>query len=180
MTDEIIIGVAIAIPEPYGDDLTRWRKDFGDPLAAAIPPHVTLLPPTPVLRTQLPAIREHLEAAAAPLSGFTMRLRGTGTFRPVSPVVFVQVAEGIAACEKIESRVRSGILERELTFNYHPHVTVAHHLDDDALDHAFDTLSDYEATFRVSSFELFEHGDDGVWRPALSFALNGMAEEHEA
>jgi 2'-5' RNA ligase len=95
-------------------------------------------------------------------------------------VVFVLVAEGIPACEAIESRVRSGILERELTFNYHPHVTVAHHLDDDSLNRAFDTLADYEATFRVSSFELFEHGDDGVWRPVLSLALDGVSEEVEA
>jgi len=179
LTDEIVIGVAIAIPEPYGDELTRWRKEFGDPLAAAIPPHVTLLPPTPVLRTQLPAIREHLDAAARELHPFTMHLRGTGTFRPVSPVVFVQVAEGIAACERIESQVRSGILDRELTFNYHPHVTVAHHLDDDALDRAFDTLADYEATFSVSTFELFEHGDDGVWRPVVSFSLDGVSDESE-
>ena len=40
-----------------------------------------------------------------------MRLRGTGTFRPVSPVVFVNVAEGISRCELLADAVRRGPLE---------------------------------------------------------------------
>ena len=40
------IGVAIAIPEPYGSQLQSMRASFGDSLAEAIPTHVTLLPPT--------------------------------------------------------------------------------------------------------------------------------------
>ena len=42
-------------------------------------------------------------------------LRGTGTFRPVSPVVFIQVARGIPACEQLEATVRRGVLERDLS-----------------------------------------------------------------
>ena len=70
-----------------------------------------------------------------------MRLRGTGTFRPVSPVVFVTVAEGISQCEALADAVRRGPLETDLLFPYHPHVTVAHHLDDDVMDQAFDELA---------------------------------------
>ncbi len=170
----VVIGVAIAIPQPHGDELTRWRNDFGDPLALNIPPHVTLLPPTEIDPASLPEVRRHLTAVAAREKCFTIRLRGTGTFRPISPVVFVQLSEGIAECEKLERRVRTGVLERQLKFYYHPHVTVAHHLEDDALDRAFQTLADYQVTFRVDSFELFEHGDDGVWRPAERFCFDGV------
>ena len=70
-----------------------------------------------------------------------MVLSGTGTFRPVSPVVFVQVSRGIAHCEALERAVRSGPVERTLDFPYHPHVTVAHHLDEAALDRAFESLA---------------------------------------
>ena len=167
--DQVVIGVAIAVPEPYGDELTQWREEFGDPLASAIPAHVTLLPPTPLPRERLPEVREHLQSVASSVEAFDMRLRGTGTFRPVSPVVFVQVAEGIAECEQIEQSVRSGVLHRDLGFYYHPHVTVAHHLPEPALDKAFVTLADYQAAFRVDSFELYEHGTDGVWRPEVRF-----------
>jgi 2'-5' RNA ligase len=165
------IGVSIAVPEPHGTLLQRWRAGFGDPLAAAIPTHVTLLPPTAVHDADLPVIEEHLRAVAAGECPFELLLRGTGTFRPVSPVVFVALAKGIADCERLETAVRSGPLARDLSFPYHPHVTVAHHLADDVMDQAFETLAGYEAAFPVSGFSLYVHGDDGVWRPKRHYAF---------
>ena len=169
----VTIGVAIPVPPPFADDLQRWRSDFGDPLACAIPAHVTLLPPTSVPVAALDDVRSHLVTVAGQQEPFDLRLRGTGTFRPVSPVVFVQVAEGVAQCEQLELGVRSGVLTRPLSFYYHPHVTVAHHVDDDALDRAFETLASYEAVFTVDSFSLYEHGEDGVWRPVEVFGFDG-------
>lgn len=165
------IGVAIAVPPPFCDTLQRWRADFGDPLAHAIPPHVTLLPPTPVETGRLGQVHEHLAAVAAREQVFDIHLRGTGTFRPVSPVVFVQLAQGVAECEQVERRVRTGLLDRRLSFYYHPHVTVAHDVPEPALDLAFDTLADYEAGFRAGGFDLFEHGSDGVWRSCRHYAF---------
>ena len=159
-----VIGVAIAIPDPYGPELQRWRESFGDPLASAIPTHITLLPPTEVTVSLLPDIDKHLSAVAARHRPFPIRLRGTATFRPVSPVVFTALATGIAECERVERDVRSGPLARELRFPYHPHVTVAHDLSDDVLDRAFKELSDYDARFRAPGFSLYEHGTDGIWR----------------
>jgi 2'-5' RNA ligase len=163
------IGVAIPVPEPFGEQLQQWRAEFGDPLADAIPAHVTLLPPSKVPQSALPAVRQHLGGVAGSQAAFRVHLRGTGTFRPVSPVVFVQLAEGVSQCELLEQAVRSGVLHRELSFYYHPHVTVAHHLDAAALDRAFDTLATFEARFAVDSFSLYEHGQDGVWRPVECF-----------
>jgi 2'-5' RNA ligase len=102
-----------------------------------------------------------------------MVLRGTGTFRPTSPVVFVQVSGGLAECELLEKAVRRGPLERELDFYYHPHVTVAHHVGEEDLDRAFNELADFECRFEVSDFHLYEHGQDGVWRPVRTFTLDG-------
>jgi 2'-5' RNA ligase len=165
------IGVAIAIPDPYGSELQAWREKFGDPLARAIPTHITLLPPTEVAAAALPAIEEHLRWVAEVEQPFEIHLRGTGTFRPVSPVVFIRLATGISNCERVERSVRSGPLGRALKFNYHPHVTVAHDLCDELLDRAFETLSDYEARFEVWGFSLYEHGTDGVWRPQRDFCF---------
>ncbi|HSF25879.1 MAG TPA: 2'-5' RNA ligase family protein [Actinomycetes bacterium] len=170
---ERTIGVAVAIPEPFGPELQGWREAFGDPLARAIPPHVTLLPPTVVADADLAAIEAHLCEVAGRSTAFPMHLRGTGTFRPVSPVVFVALVEGIAGCERLESAIRSGPLQRELSFYYHPHVTVAHQLADDALDEAFDKLAGYDARFVVDGFSLFEHGADEIWRPRLRFRFGG-------
>ena len=51
--------------------------------------------------------------------------------------------------------------------------TVAHEVPDAALDKAFADLSSFDATFEVTSFQLFHHGDDGVWRPERDFHLGG-------
>jgi 2'-5' RNA ligase len=163
------IGVAIAVPQPYRDDLQAWRERFGDPNARAIVPHVTLLPPTLVPDDELDAIEKHLGVAAADARLFSLRLRGTGTFRPVSPVVFVPLVEGISECEQLERAVRSGPLDRDTRFPYHPHVTVAHDLPDPALDRAFDALADYDARFDVSTFSLFAQDRVGVWQPLREF-----------
>src|SRR5262249_30815892 len=150
---EQTIGVAIPIPEPHGRELQSWREQFGDPAARTIPPHVTLLPPTEVALADLPTIEGHLLRVAADFEAVGIHLRGTGTFRPLSQVVFVTLAEGIAGCEMLEARVRSGPLaHRVLDFAYHPHVTVAHDVPDPALDRAFDKLADYDARFEVWGF----------------------------
>ncbi len=164
-------GVAVTIPEPWGEELQRSREAFGDPAASAIPPHVTLLPPTALPGECLDRFTEHLAAVCALAEPFDMVLAGTGTFRPVSPVVFVQVSRGISACERLERAVRSGPVERTLDFPYHPHVTIAHHLDDAALDRAFDGLADFRCGFPVTAVELYHHDDDGVWRVVRSFPL---------
>uniref|UniRef100_UPI0019638830 2'-5' RNA ligase family protein n=1 Tax=Escherichia coli TaxID=562 RepID=UPI0019638830 len=78
---------------------------------------------------------------------FDIHLRGSASFRPVSPVVFVTLALGISDCERLESKVRSGVLARELKFPYHPHVTVAHDLPEEQLDQADEALASYDAWF---------------------------------
>jgi 2'-5' RNA ligase len=163
------VGVAVAVPEPYGSYLRECRASFGDPEAERIPPHITLLPPTEVTHTCHGAVVDHLERVAASSRAFTVHLRGTASFRPVSPVVFVQLVAGIAECERLETAVRSGPLARDLAFYYHPHVTVAHHLSDEQLDRAGETLETFEGCFDVDEFLLYEHGADGVWRPERSF-----------
>ena len=93
-------------------------------------------------------MEKHLaEVARRATEVFGVHLRGTGTFRPVSPVVFVTLVEGISQCEQLAGLVRRGPLAIELEFPYHPHVTVAHHLDDAALDRAFEELAGFDCTF---------------------------------
>jgi 2'-5' RNA ligase len=162
-------GVAIGLPEPFTTELQGWRERLGDPNAGGIPPHITLLPPTALPDEALPEVEEHLRVIAAGEHPFEVHLRGSSTFRPVSPVVFVPLARGISDCERVEQQVRSGPLERRLSFPYHPHVTVAHDLGPEVLDHAFDVLAGYEARFTVWGFTLFEQGPDQVWRPQRDY-----------
>jgi 2'-5' RNA ligase len=173
MPQTITVGVAIAIPEPHATVLTNWRRRVGDPAADLIWPHVTLLPPTPVPVDAMDKIEMHLADAAAAHRPFVMHLSGTGTFRPTSPVVFIQIARGVADCELLEKTIRQGPLERDLPFPYHPHVTVAQEIDDTGLDLAYDGLAGFVARFPVDGFGLFSRDPDERWRWRTEFALGG-------
>ena len=165
------IGVSVAVPDPWGAELQDYRIGLGDPHAAGIPTHITLLPPTEVDDERLPGILDHLAAAAAITPAFSVRLRGTGTFRPVSPVVFVNVVQGIWGCEMLASAVRTGPLAVDVEFPYHPHVTVAHHLEDGLLDRAFDEMASFDCRFDVTQFWIYEHRAAEGWVPAKDFPL---------
>jgi 2'-5' RNA ligase len=157
------IGVAVSVPDPWGSQLQQYRVALGDPGAAGIPTHITLLPPIDVEDQVLPVIEAHLREVAASVGVFTVQLRGTGTFRPVSPVVFVNVVQGIAGCEQLAAGVRRGPLAVEAVFPYHPHVTVAHGLSDDLLDRAFEELAGFDCQFPVDGVTLYVHRDGDGW-----------------
>lgn len=165
------IGVAVAIPEPWASELQDYRASVGDPLAGSVPTHITLVPPTEVSDEQLAEVERHLERSAAELAPFPVHLRGTGTFRPVSPVVFVALVEGISQCEQLASTVCRGPLEVDLSFPYHPHVTVAHDIAEERLDQAFDELASFECAFDVSTFHLYVHDEERGWTPTRDFSL---------
>lgn len=167
---ETVVGVAIAVPEPFCGELHDARARLGDPEADNIVPHVTLIGPTPVADDRLAELDAHLARTSADHRPFHVQLRGTHTFRPVSPVVFVTLAEGAEHCAALEAALRGGPLPTVAPFPYHPHVTVAHDLDDAALDAAQAEMAGYEAGFDVTHVHRFVH-DGTAWRPARRFVL---------
>jgi 2'-5' RNA ligase len=173
MSGDVMLGVSVAIPQPHATVLSNWRRKVGDPNADLVWPHVTLLPPTPVARAALDEIDAHLAAAAAAQEPFAMHLAGTGTFRPTSPVVFIQVATGVGQCEVLERAIRRGPLDRELEFPYHPHVTVAQEIGDAGLDEAYEGLAGFVARFSVERFALFSRESGGQWNWRTEFELGG-------
>jgi len=173
--DTAVIGVAMSVPSPADAVLNQARARSGDPLAEFIPAHVTLLGPTEIPVDSFEAVYAHLAAVAAAHHPYEIHLRGTGTFRPLTEVVFVTVAAGISECEQLAEAVRSGPLARDLHFPYHPHVTVAHDVPTDALDRVYAELADFETRFGVDHFTFYVHGDDGHWRPKRVFPLGADA-----
>lgn len=167
----LTIGVAVAIPEPWASELQDYRRGVGDHTAAMIPTHITLIPPTDIDDLHVAEVEKHLEEVAAETASFRVHLRGTGTFRPVSPVVFVTLVEGISRCEQLAKSLRGGPLDVELQYPYHPHVTIAHHLADDVLDRAFEELAGFECAFEARGFHLYVHDDRDGWRPTRDFPL---------
>jgi hypothetical protein len=52
-------------------------------------------------------------------------------------------------------------------------VTIAHHLEDDVLDQAFEELSGFECAFVATEFHLYGHDDQTGWQPTRDFRLGG-------
>jgi 2'-5' RNA ligase len=167
------IGVSLAVPEPWGSQLQEFRVANGDSQGSTIPTHITLVPPVEVEPPRLGDVERHLEAVAARCPAYRVHLRGSGTFRPISPVVFVSLVEGISQTEQLAKDCRRGPLALELEFPYHPHVTVAHLPDDVLLDRAFDGLTDFDCAFTVDAFHLYVHDPDLGWKATRDYALTG-------
>ena len=167
------IGVSIPVPAPHAAFLQQRRADFGDASAWRIPAHITLFPPTEVDEQAYATFLAYCKDVVEDYPPFDVVLRGTGTFRPVSPVVYIQVAQGVSNCESLEQALRSGPIQRRLDFYYHPHVTVAHHVDEANLERAFTELAGFQTTFRVDAIHVYELGADEIWRPVLDFPLKG-------
>ncbi|WP_349827407.1 2'-5' RNA ligase family protein [Brevibacterium litoralis] len=170
----VSIGVTLALPEPYASDLRQARLDLGDEAARTVPAHITIIPPMEIPVHSWPVVREEIRRVANETSPFTVRLRGTGTFLPTSPVVFVAVARGIVECEQLSAALRTGVLGQPLAFPYHPHVTIAHGLERDVLERAFEDMGDFDAEFMVHGFGVYFHGthtEGGVSRTEEAWQL---------
>ncbi len=165
------LGVAIVIASPAREILEEARSRY-EPASGEMPPHVTVLAPIDVDYDALPAVVRHLGDVAARTRPFAMTLQGTGTFRPVSPVVFVVVSEGVEECAELESRVRAGDMAVETRFPYHPHVTLAHDVSEAVLDRATNDLAEFGAQMLVNSMGLYEHRD-GRWELVREFEFDG-------
>lgn len=155
------VGITIPIPEPLAGNLESWRASFGDPMAAIVPPHITLITTTPAFDWDTTI--DHVRAVAREQQAYDVRLRSTGSFRPVSPVVFLKLEEGFDECVQLHSKLRTGPLERDLEFPFHPHVTVAHDVSEAGLDAAVEELHAFEASFEVRSMGLYKHEPSGLW-----------------
>jgi 2'-5' RNA ligase len=176
--DGSCVGITIPIPEPLAGALESWRASFGDPMAAVVPPHITLITTTPA--SDWDATIDHVRAVARTQRPFEVRLRSTGSFRPVSPVVFLKLVEGFDECVELHARLQTGPLERELDFPFHPHVTVAHDVSEAGMDAAVEELHAFEASFEVRSMGLYEHVPSGLWKLREELHFGEVADGSEA
>ncbi|ERH23693.1 putative 2'-5' RNA ligase [Actinomyces johnsonii F0510] len=182
---QCVIGVAIALPSHYAAQVRAVREAAGDPMADVVPPHITLLPPTAVDVDSLDEVMRHLRNVAAGTQPFDVRLDQVGTFRPVSPVVYLSLRSGAQECDRLQMRVRDrrGPLARSLSFPFHPHVTLAHEVADEDLDLAAREGAELVMDFTVTKLHLYRHLErslqpgrtdvEGAWEVAAAFAFGG-------
>jgi len=79
------------------------------------------------------------------------------------------LAEGADACIDIAEEIRSGPLDHETRFPYHPHVTLAQDVDDIALDLALDIGATVKASWIVPGFRLDRIDPSGIYSSMALF-----------
>lgn len=163
------LGVVIAIPEPWVSQLTELRVKLGDLQGSRVPAHITILPPTPFPTDQRPQVIRHLREVAKHHRPFRITLQGADSFRPISPVAFLRLANGARECVGLADEVRTGPLDVPLRFPYHPHVTLVQDVEESAFELALDIGADFEASWLVPGFRLDRVDANGMYSTMAIF-----------
>ena len=174
---QVYAGVVIELPEPVGRELQDWRASFGDPASYAAPAHITLM-----IAPKLASwndLAQRVAAVAREWWPFRVEINGTGTFRPVSPVVYLRIAEGREQCRALHEALHEEQLVSASPFEFHPHVTIAQSVDEDDLDRAQEMLRTYRAGFLVDRIGLYQLDGHGAWQVREEVPVPGTGREHD-
>ncbi len=164
------LGVIISLPAALAKQLSDSRAEYAGPASAVVPPHITLV--SGRATDDWADAAAHVRKVAAAGEPFRISLRGTGTFEPVSPVVFLNVDGGAQECARLHEELVRGPLEHLLEFEFHPHLTIAHDLDEAAMARAKAGMADFAADFEVTSIGLYDYLGGG-WALREELALGG-------
>ncbi|MDJ0312467.1 2'-5' RNA ligase family protein [Arthrobacter sp. H35-D1] len=156
---EYNLGVIISLPPELAAELSARRVSYSGPDAAVVPPHITLVSGRACRSWEDAAA--HVRKVAAAAEPFMLSLRGTGTFEPLSPVIYLNVGAGAQACTTLHEQLVTGPLEHLPAFDFHPHLTIAHDLDEHVMSRAKNEMAGFQAEFEVRSVGLFDQVSGG-------------------
>jgi 2'-5' RNA ligase/ribosomal protein S18 acetylase RimI-like enzyme len=163
------LGVALLIPPPLDREVDALRRACDDGALAQIPSHLTLVPPVNVREDAMDDAFRVLRQAAAVIRPFTVQLGPPATFLPDNPTLYLAVSgPGADAVRRLRDAVFVPPLERELTWPFVAHVTVADEMAHDRITASVEALAGYRRTVTFERVHLLEEhkGPDGrVWRP---------------
>lgn len=160
------LGVVLLVPSPWAAEIDGLRRALGDGALGRIPSHLTLVPPVNVRSERVPDALAVLRKAAARIRPFTLRLGPPATFLPVNPVTYLAVTgDGADEVRRVRDAVFVEPLERHLTWDFVPHVTLADEAEPDRIRAALDALRDYTIGVTFDRVHLLEEGEGRTWRP---------------
>lgn len=159
------LGVVLLIPPPWSHEIDGLRRAFGDGSLGRIPAHITLVPPVNVREDAVADALSVLRRAAAATRPFGVDLGPPATFLPVNPVAYLAVdGDGADEVHRLRDAVFRGPFERDLTWPFVPHATLADEADPDRIRAALGALRDYEVRVTFDRVHVLEQGDSRMWR----------------
>ncbi len=137
--------------------------------------HVTLLPPRPVKAEPERAAAE-IRHAVTDFAAFDVTLGEVEIFDN-SNVIYISIAQGAHCLRDLYRALNQKCVRYQEPFQYHPHITLAQHLDEhevpEALEKAKRRWASYTGprTFRVDTLALVQNQGDDHWVDLADFPL---------
>jgi 2'-5' RNA ligase len=110
------------VRNPVGEFVERLRRQL-HPELPHLAAHLTVLPPRVLRGSQLSA-RETLEEICSQVEPFIVTLGEVETFCPLTPTVFIRVAEAAYRLSELHDRLNTQALAAQEEWPYMPHLTI--------------------------------------------------------
>src|ERR1700722_5193001 len=123
------------VKSALGEFVENLRREL-HPELPHLAAHLTILPPRPLQGTENLAL-QLLETICGNEEPFGVDLGSMETFVPVTPTVYIRVADGASRMEALHRRLNTGVLSFDEEWPYIPHVTIVKMSSEQAAQHAF-------------------------------------------
>ena len=144
------------VRKPLGEFVENLRREL-HPELPHLAAHVTILPPRPLEIAEPVAVRR-LDDACAAVEPFEVTLGEVETFIPVTPTVFIRVAQAASRLQQLHDQLNRGALECSEQWPYIPHLTIAKLSTEEQAWKGFDVARrrwlEYEGSRRIPLEEL--------------------------
>lgn len=128
-----------------GRFVERLRQEL-HPDLPHLPAHITILPPRPLRGSELSALQT-LEELCSRTEPFEIELGEVETFVPVTPTVFIDVADSGRVLRKLHDRLSTHALAAVEEWPYMPHLTIAKMSTQELAEQAYLVARDKWAEF---------------------------------
>jgi 2'-5' RNA ligase len=122
------------IKTPVGEFVENLRREL-HPELPQLCAHLTLLPPRPLQDSEGSALQE-LARICGQAEPFEVVLGEMGSFAPVTPTVYIRVAQGASRLHELHDEMNQRALAFHEQWPYIPHVTIAQMANEPAAEQA--------------------------------------------
>lgn len=182
-TNQSLYFIALLPPNDLTNKIDLERKSFSEKFqsfhALKTQPHVTLI--APFKRAENFEVEMHLQMQEffVNVNSFQVVINGYGCFQKGNKVIFYKVEKSkelIAMHRQFVYFLRTQLhfSERETSYMYHPHITIAHRdLTDENFDNAWSECEtkEFASIFKCNKVYFFKH-DYTRWKILSVFDLN--------
>lgn len=173
------LAVALLLTGDTAREVDGLRRACGDGAFGRVSPHLTLVPPVNVRIESLPVALGVLRGAASATEPFTLELGPPTTFWPVTPTLHLEVGgteRAMAALLALRDAVFVAPFERQLTYAFVPHVTLADGMEPARIEAARAALRDYAVQMPVERVHLLQEVRDDAgerrWQPIADASMS--------